>query len=545
MKPDPLLLNLKIDLLANIIEYAGDINKCADNITSQIREIIGTQVVAFFELSPNGDYNLISSCPHRKGETFKGTLSKQLIAQAGHFGEAVFVKPGEGEAGRILADLGMKESFFVPLRVGDEFFGMLILLDLMDNQGIQHILAALQDISGLLSLVLKNSFLYRNMETLVKQRTSELLESELRSRIILQTAMDGFCRVDSKGRLLEVNDAYCRMVGYDRAELLTMTIKQLEASESLEIENQIRKVMSGEKCRFETKHQRYDGSFVNLEVCTQALSGSTTAEIVVFLRDITDHKRLEEERKKMQLQLQQAQKIEAIGTLAGGIAHDFNNILGAIIGYAEMIKDDCQADSITAHDIQQVLKAGNRAKELVKQILAFSRQTETQKIPMQPAIIIKELIKLLRSSIPTTISIVRDIDPKAGIILADPNQIHQIMMNICTNAFHAMETKGGILSISLKNTVLLQKNFVQLSIRDTGHGIPPEILGQIFDPYFTTKEVGKGTGLGLAMVHGIVQSCKGSIDCESSLGEGTVFHVYLPIAEEYPPVKSVPHERAS
>lgn len=540
MTPDPLLLNLKIDLLANIIEYAGDIKKCADNITSQIREIIGTQIVAFFELSPQGDYNLISACPYRKGDIFNRALTKNLITQAGLFDEAMLVKPGEEKIGQIIADLGLRESFFVPLRVKDESFGMLVLLDLMDNQGIAHILEALQDISGLLSVVLKNSFLYRNMETLVEQRTSKLMESESRSRIILQTAMDGFWRVDSRGRLLEVNDAYCKMVGYDHAELLTMTIHQLEANESAqEIDNHIREVLSGETGCFETRHLRKDGGYVTLEVCNQVHCEGDTKEIVVFLRDITDRKRMDEERKKMQVQLQQSQKMEAIGTLAGGIAHDFNNILGAIIGYAEMIRDDCQPDTTTAHDIQQVLKAGNRAKELVKQILAFSRRTEIKKIPIQPAIIVKEAINLLRSSLPSTISIEMAIDPQAGIILGDPSQIHQIIMNLFTNAFHAMEMKGGTISVSLQKKVLLQdnfsqpKNFIQLSIRDTGVGISPEILGQIFDPYFTTKPIDQGTGMGLAMVHGIVQSYGGSIVCDSRLEEGTVFHITLPAIEDH------------
>lgn len=257
------------------------------------------------------------------------------------------------------------------------------------------------------------------------------------------------------------------------------------------------------------------------------------------MRNISERIQKEEERVTLQRQWQQAQKMEAIGTLAGGIAHDFNNILGAVIGYAEMIREDCPEDSTTAQDIQQVITAGNQAKELVKQILAFSRQAETEKIPMQPAIIVKEVIKLLRSSIPATIFIEQDIDQNTNVILADPNQIHQIIMNICTNAFHAMEIKGGSLTILLKNKVLFGENFsnpgkfVQLSIRYTGEGIAPDVLERIFEPFFTTKEVGKGTGMGLAMVHGIVQSYGGSIVCESRLGEGSAFHVSLPVIEDH------------
>jgi PAS domain S-box-containing protein len=260
----------------------------------------------------------------------------------------------------------------------------------------------------------------------------------------------------------------------------------------------------------------------------------------VAITDITEHKHAEEERKKLQIQLQQAQKMEAIGTLAGGIAHDFNNILGAILGYAEMVQEDSPVGSMLRKDIDQVVKASHRAKDLVKQILAFSRQTETDQIPLQPEIIIKEALKMLRSSLPTTIDIQQDIDPEAGLILADPTQIHQVMVNFCTNAFHAMEETGGTLTISLKKKTLSKADlanephvqpgdFVQLSISDTGPGIAPEIQAKMFDPYFTTKEVGKGTGMGLAIIHGIAKSYNGFVTCHSQLGEGTVFQVYLPV----------------
>jgi len=256
-------------------------------------------------------------------------------------------------------------------------------------------------------------------------------------------------------------------------------------------------------------------------------------------QDITVRKKTEQEKEKIQEQLMQAQKMEAIGTLAGGIAHDFNNILGAILGYTEMAYEDSLQGSVNPSDLNQVIKAGHRAKDLVKQILAFSRRSDSQKIPLQPAALVKESIKLLRSSIPTTIDIQQDIDSETDLILADPTQVHQIIMNLCTNAYHAMENIGGTLSISLENKVLTQQNlvgipniqpgqFVQLSVKDTGSGIAPVIQERIFDPYFTTKETGKGTGMGLAIVHGIVKSSGGFITCRSEIGEGTVFEITLP-----------------
>jgi PAS domain S-box-containing protein len=271
--------------------------------------------------------------------------------------------------------------------------------------------------------------------------------------------------------------------------------------------------------------------------------------------DLTERKQAEEEKKALQQQLLQAQKIEAIGTLAGGIAHDFNNILGAIIGYTEMAKEHCPAGSKIGYNLDRVLEAGGRAINLVKQILAFSRKANANNcIPMKPKHLIKEAIKLLRPALPSTITITLDLDTATQSICSDPNQFHQIVMNLCTNAFHAMEQTGGVLGISLKDCELEPQDllhhpivkagrFVVLSIADSGPGIAPEIQDKIFDPYFTTKEVGKGTGLGLSIVHGIATTSGGFVTCESELGTGTVFRVFFPGTEEQLTVPIAPVDR--
>jgi len=369
-----------------------------------------------------------------------------------------------------------------------------------------------------------------------KRAEEELRESEERNRQILHSSIDGFWRVDSQARLIEVNDAYCHMSGYSREELLTMAVRDLEAVETAEaIIARTKRIIKNGSDRFTTSHRRKDGRIFEVEASIQYRSSKDGEEFVVFLRDVTEKRYLES-------QLRQAQKLEAIGTLAGGIAHDFNNILGAIVGYSEMIRDDFPPGSPSIHDINQVIKASHRAKDLVKQILAFSRQVEDQKIPILPAMIVKEAITLLRSSLPVTITIEQDIDPDAGSVLAEPTQLHQIVMNLCTNAFHAMEVKGGTLTITLQKIILSHDDlatdpdlqpgrFVKLSIKDTGEGIPLEIRERIFDPFFTTKEVGKGTGLGLSMVYSIVKSSGGSITCDSRIGEGTEFRIILPALE--------------
>lgn len=251
----------------------------------------------------------------------------------------------------------------------------------------------------------------------------------------------------------------------------------------------------------------------------------------------------EGEKNKLEIQLQQAQKMEAIGTLAGGIAHDFNNILAAILGYAEMARDNSQPESTVFNHLGKVLEAGNRAKVLVQQILSFSRQDEMARVPLQPMSIVEEGIKMLRPSLPTTIEIHLNITPTTSFILADPTQIHQILMNLCTNAFHAMEETGGKIDISLKEVTFSSEDlvhepnveegtFIQLSICDTGPGIAASIKDKIFDPYFSTKETGKGTGMGLSIVHGIVKRYGGFISFDSEIDVGTAFHVFLPVVEE-------------
>ena len=263
---------------------------------------------------------------------------------------------------------------------------------------------------------------------------------------------------------------------------------------------------------------------------------------LIIMNDISQRKQDEIEKKKLGRRLQQAQKMEAIGTLAGGIAHDFNNILGIILGYSELAKEDSPPGSIVITHLDQVIEGGTRAKELVKQILSFSRQEELERIPLMPKLPLLDTLKMLRSSIPTTIEIQSHIDPTCGFILANPTQIHQIIMNLCTNASQEMENTGGILNIELKKTFIHRDNqhhyatlgmgeYVKLTVSDTGNGIAPNDINKIFEPYFTTKEVGKGTGMGLATIHGIINDYGGAITVESQLSQGTAFHVFFPVIE--------------
>ena len=245
------------------------------------------------------------------------------------------------------------------------------------------------------------------------------------------------------------------------------------------------------------------------------------------------------ERRMMQAQLQQAQKMEAIGTLAGGIAHDFNNILGIILGCAELSLMKLPDENPVYPHLKQIMQAGTRARDLVRQILTFSRRSEEDRKPIAPGIIVKEALKMLRASLPSTIRIEQSIETDLGMVMADPTQIHQILMNLCTNSAQAMQERGGVLTVDLSK-IFIEKGetgpaqtlrpgpYLKLTVSDTGQGIEPQILPRIFDPYFTTKGLGNGTGLGLAVVYGIVKSYKGDITVHSSPQFGTTFDVFLP-----------------
>jgi len=261
--------------------------------------------------------------------------------------------------------------------------------------------------------------------------------------------------------------------------------------------------------------------------------------------DITNRKKAEKDKMELELQLSQKQKMEAIGTLAGGIAHDFNNILAAMQGYAELSLDDLPADSPVRENMELILSCSDRATKLVKQILTFSRkdEQEREKEPVQISCIIKEVLGMLRSSLPTTIKICRKIQTESSKVLADPTQIHQVLVNLCTNASHAMRDKGGgtlevgLTDVNLDSQTrigdeLLERGcYVKLSVSDTGCGMGKEILERIFEPFFTTKKVSEGTGLGLPVVHGIVKSLGGAIAVASTPGEGTTFDIFLPRIE--------------
>lgn len=347
------------------------------------------------------------------------------------------------------------------------------------------------------------------------------------------------------GTYIEVNDKFLQVSGFTREEAIGKTSIELgcisprDRAMLLDTLKE-RGGVEGMELTFVTNDKRQVQCLYNGEVIT---TGSQP-RLLSIMHDITERKRAEEDRERLEARLNQAQKMEAIGTLAGGIAHDFNNILTGIMGYTEIALLDLPrgCDSVR-RNLGEVLRASLRARDVVKQILIFSRmRTDHEYQTVNLGSIVLEALRFLRASLPATIEIRQHIESKAAAVLADPTQIHEVLINLCTNAAHAMED-GGILEVTLAEVCLdpdagalypdiNEGCYLRLGISDTGHGMDAITLEHIFEPYFTTKEIGKGTGFGLAVVHGIVKRHGGAITVHSTPGEGTTFYIYLPRVED-------------
>ncbi len=338
------------------------------------------------------------------------------------------------------------------------------------------------------------------------------------------------------GTIQYVNPAFKQVTGYSPVEALGNNPRMLKSGRQDEgfYQRLWKTVSAGGVWSGRMVNRRKDGTLYEEEATISPIldSAGRITHYVGIKRDISERIAAEQHQR-------QAQKLEAVGTLAGGIAHDFNNILAITMGYGLMVLDKLPEDSPLREDMAQILTASDRAKNLVRQILTFSSQGDKDRRPVSLDLIVKEVLEFLRPSLPTTIDIRAEVESMGPLVMADPTQIHQILMNLCTNAYHAMQDRGGKLRIGLgqftadaafaeAHPELVEGKYALLTVSDTGSGIAPEIVGRIFDPFFTTKPLGKGTGLGLATVHGIVRAHGGTITVSSEPGRGTTFSVYLP-----------------
>jgi PAS domain S-box-containing protein len=361
--------------------------------------------------------------------------------------------------------------------------------------------------------------------TLRIQAEEDAAKSRDRLNSLVDNLFEGLVVTDGEGSIRFVNPAACRLLGREKSRLLGAPFGFPVASDEM----------------FEIAVNTPEGKFRYAEARATVTDWEGEASQLISLRDVTERRLAAKEREEMNAHLQKIQRIESIGTLAGGIAHDFNNILSPILGFTELAMEQVKEDSVAKERMEQVYQSALRAKDLVKQILAFSRQRDAELHPMQVAPIVKEVLKMLRSTLPATIEIREKIDSEK-IIWGDASGIHQILMNLCTNAKYAVDESEGVLSVWLQDIEATPEEskgqaeleagryYVLLGVEDNGCGIEPAIMEKIFEPYFTTKHDGQeqGTGLGLSVVHGIVKNHGGAINVSSRLGEGTVFEVYLP-----------------
>jgi two-component system, cell cycle sensor histidine kinase and response regulator CckA len=382
----------------------------------------------------------------------------------------------------------------------------------------------------------------------IKKRQSTekvLLIEKNRLMVTLRSIGDGVITTDTDGRLVLMNKVAEELTGWSQNEAVGKTIGEvfhiINSKTRQKCENRVEKVLKAKTIVGLANHTNLIGRDGTERMIADSGSpilneNGEIVGVVLAFRDITEKYRMEK-------QLQQSQKMEAIGTLAGGIAHDFNNILAVILGNAELAADDIPPGNPAGKSLKAIHQASIRAKDMVRQLLAFSRKSdeETKLLNMTP--IIKESMKMLRSAVPTSVEFEQHISDDPCNILGDAAQINQIVMNLVTNAAHAMSEEGGLVEVTLENIVLQEEKicfdwvlspgpYVRLRMRDTGEGIEPTIMNRIFEPYYTTKEVGKGTGMGLSVIHGIVKRHGGGIRVESELGKGTVFEIYFPALEK-------------
>ncbi len=388
----------------------------------------------------------------------------------------------------------------------------------------------------------------RRLENELRERQDALRKSAERYRTILETIEDGYFEVDTAGNFTFFNDSMCSILGYSREELMGMNNRSYMDAENARIVfqafNWVYRTGKPYKA-LDWQLIRKDGAKIWVEASFSLIKdgGGRPVGFKGIARDVTERKKAQQEKEMLHAQLRQAQKMEAIGTLAGGIAHDFNNILSAVIGYTELCLDEAPEDSTQRTNLSRVLSAGSRAKDLVRQILTLSRRGESEPAPTPIVPLVKEVLKMLRSTLPASIELQEQIlcDDQV-IVSADPTQIHQVLVNLATNAKHAMYDGSGVLEVCIQEAGSAEvpgkcdsmpgaDRYVQITVRDTGVGIPEKYLDKIFEPYFTTKKKGVGTGLGLSIVHGIIKDHQGHVTVESKPGQGACFHIYLPLTD--------------
>ena len=381
---------------------------------------------------------------------------------------------------------------------------------------------------------------------ITERKTAEeaLRSSEERYHTIFNASVDGFALCTPDGRIMDANPAFCRLHGYTREELLAAESFQFVHPDShLRCWAFFEAASAGHSLSSEAKAQRKDGTIFDVETHGVPVHYGNAPHLLLIMRDITERKQAEAERARLEAQLRQAQKMEAIGHLTGGVAHDFNNILTTVMGYVAMAQERVAAQGDEKLDLylERVLRSGRQARDLIQQMLTFSRGQRGEPRALQLAPLVKESVKLMRSTLPSSIEFDTELDATLPAVLLDPVQIEQVLMNLCINARDAMQGAGS-LNIALEKSTHrdsvctschqpVRGTYVELAVSDTGPGISAEVVERMFEPFFSTKETGSGSGMGLSIVHGVVHEHDGHIVVETAPGRGARFRVlFRPMA---------------
>jgi PAS domain S-box-containing protein len=571
----------KNELEAKVRQRTAALQQSRDNLQVEMAGRLRTEKELLWELAVNrtlaqlADTFISRSLSVREIEKLAGRAAKELIGCEQGAAKAALETEEDAEPTAFPWDsvLNTRQGFYtntlaalrrpvaisadrlpcrnylhVPAMIGGRAVGRIALAD-KEGDFTDHDLAAAERLAAVFALAVQR-----------KQMEESLSRSERKYRSLFNDAPDMIHIVNQEKKIVDANPAELRTLGCASrdevvgAPLIDIIHPDFRSRAAIFLEQ----ALCAGCCvnSYETALLTRSGGQVDVEVsAVPLLENGRVVSVRAIMRDITGRKKEEQERKKLETQLRQARKMEAIGTLAGGIAHDFNNILGPILGYTEMALESLPASSNVIPWLEEVQRAGGRAKELVRQILDISRKCEHELQPLRLQPIIKETLKLLRSSIPSIIEIRLHLEPSCGAVLADPTRIHQVVMNLCTNAYQAMRETGGLLDVSLEQIALGEGSapgrlrlppglYLKLEVRDTGPGIPEEMLEKIFEPYFTTKAKGDGTGLGLALVQSIALDFGGDVMVSSELGKGSSFQVFLPVIHNEvpapPPAEAVP-----
>ncbi len=448
---------------------------------------------------------------------------------------------------------GKSNTEWIPLRIAVIYAIFSALWILLSDQILYflvqdpEVMTKIQMIKGWIFILTSALIIFFLLRREIKKyigTEKALQESEEKYRSLVQYAPTGIYEFDmEKLEFISVNDIMCKYTGYTKNEFLKLNpFDILSDTSKTTLTELIEKVYSDKPKELSAEYKLKGKNQIEFWVLSNAkffYKDGVPKRAMAVVHDLTDIRHSEEERRKLEIQLYQALKMEAIGTLAGGIAHDFNNILSGILGYSQLAQKNINEPEKANKKIDQVIGGVKRATELVQQILTFTRQAEYQKKPFRIYLEIKEALKLLRSTIPSTIEIIKNLNSRS-MVSADPTKIHQLIMNLCTNAYHAMKETGGCLTVALtevqfyeskqlKNKKIVPGKYIKLEVSDTGHGMDEKVIKKAFDPYYTTKGIGEGTGFGLAIVQAVVDEHDSYLEVKSFPGRGTNFYIYFPI----------------